>query len=273
MRRRYLGEGWDLAKLRGTRYNTGDGIKMALDIGAQSWGHWGGCHASVISEDSPQVEAESVGCIRYSYPYSIMVNVDGQRFIDEGEDLYVYTYAKTGRQIARQPGGLAFQIFDAKVTRLLRPEYRNAIHVESDTLEGLAEQAGINNQGLLATVERFNRAVCDDNPFQDGMRDGRRTTGLNPDKTNWAQAIDTPPYLAYAVVRGLTFAYGGLKINEHAQVMDTREHPIKGLYAIGELPGGLFYHNYASGSGLIKGAVTARIAALHALFQIKKTDK
>ncbi len=93
MRRRYLGEGWDLAKLRGTRYNTGDGLRMSLEIGAQPHGHWGGCHASVVSEDSPEVEAENVGCVRYSFPYCIMVNVNGERFMNEGENIVSYTYA------------------------------------------------------------------------------------------------------------------------------------------------------------------------------------
>ena len=274
MRRRYLGEGWDLAKLRGTRYNTGDGIRMALDIGAQSCGHWGGCHASVVSEDSPMIEAEAVGCIRYSYLYCIMVNVNGERFLDEGEDIVAYTYAKTGRRIAVQPGGVAFQIFDAKVTHLFMPEYQDAIRVESDSLEDLAEQAGINVEGFVNTVKQFNEAIKDDDkPFTPGICDGRRTYGLNPDKMNWAQKIDTPPFLAYAVVRGLTFAYGGIKINEQTQVIDTREHPIEGLYAIGELPGGLFYHNYMAGSGLMKGSITGRIAAGEAVARAKAAGK
>ena len=274
MRRRYLGEGWDLAKLRGTKYNTGDGLQMALEIGAQSSGHWGGCHASVVSEDSPMVEAESVGCIRYSYLYCIMVNINGERFIDEGEDIVAYTYAKTGRQIVKQPGGLAFQIFDAKVTDLFMPEYQGAIRVESNSLEDLARQADINVEGFIKTVKEFNAAIKEDGkPFLPGICDGRRTYGLNPDKMNWAQKIDTPPFLAYAVVRGLTFAYGGIQINDKTQVLDTRDHPIGGLYAIGEMPGGLFYHNYMAGSGLMKGAITGRIAAEHAVARAKAMKK
>jgi len=270
MRRRYLGEGWDLAKNRGTRYNTGDGLRMALEIGAQSHGHWGGCHASVVSEDSPQVEAETVGCIRYSYLYCIMVNINGERFLDEGEDMVAFTYAKIGRQIAAQPTGVAFQIFDAKVTPYLLPEYQGATRVEADSIESLADQAGIDVEGLVNTVNQFNQAVCDDKPFMYGIRDGRRTKGIKPEKTNWAQKIDTPPFLAYAVVRGLTFAYGGLKINDKTQVIDTSDQPIDGLYAVGELPGGLFYHNYASGSGLMKGTITGRTAAAEAAARAAK---
>ena len=98
-RRRYLGENWDLVKLRGTRYDTGDGIQMALNVGAQLAGHWGGCHASIVSEDSPMIEAASAGSERYSYQFCIMVNREGKRFIDEGEDFLAFTYAKFGKEI------------------------------------------------------------------------------------------------------------------------------------------------------------------------------
>ena len=108
-RRRYLGENWDLVKLRGTRYDTGDGIEMALQAGAQLAGHWGGCHASIVSEDSPMIEAASAGSERYSYPFCIMVNRDGERFVDEGEDLQVFTYAKFGKEILKQPELLLFK--------------------------------------------------------------------------------------------------------------------------------------------------------------------
>ncbi len=261
MRRCYLGEGWDLVKLRGTRYNTGDGLRMAFEIGAQSAGHWGGCHASIVSEDSPQIEAETVGAIRYSYLFGMIVNTEGKRFVDEGEDFIVYTYAKMGREITKQPGGVAYQIFDAKVMDLLRPEYQNAMRAESNTLEGLAEEIEIDSDTLVDTVKTYNRAIGKDTPFDPSKLDGRRTNGLKPDKTNWAQAIDTPPFVAYACVCGITFTYGGLKVNEKTEVIDTRDMPIAGLYAIGEMSGGVFFHNYPSGTGLTKGAVTARIAA------------
>jgi len=261
MRRRYLGENWDLVKLRGTRYDVGDGLQAALTIGAQTAGHWGGCHASVVSEDSPMVEAEAVRPIRYSYPLSMVVNRDGQRFIDEGEDIQPFTYAKFGRNILRQPGMVAFQIFDGKTIPFLRAEYQGVQHVESNSLKDLAEQMDINVEGFLKTVKEFNAAITKDRPFIKHRLDGRRTVGLSPDKTNWAQEIDTPPYHGYAVVCGLTMTYGGLKTNEKAQVIDTLDRPIPGLYAVGEITGGFFYFNYPSGTGLTRGAVMARIAA------------
>ena len=219
------------------------------------------------------VEAETVGPTRYAYPYCIMVNTNGERFINEGEDIVSYTYAKTGREVAKQPGAVAFQIFDAKVKDLLWVEYKNAVGVESNSLEDLAEQCDINVENFVKTVKQYNASITAEDkakPFLPEVRDGRRTHGLNPDKTNWAQTIDTPPFLAYAIVRGLTFAFGGIKINEKTQVMDTRDHPIEGLYAIGEVPGGLFYHNYMAGSGLTKGAITGRIAAEQAVNRSQK---
>ncbi|MEI9479761.1 MAG: FAD-dependent tricarballylate dehydrogenase TcuA [Deltaproteobacteria bacterium] len=265
-RRRYLGENWDLVKLRGTRYDTGDGIEMALQAGAQLAGHWGGCHASIVSEDSPMIEAASAGSERYSYQYCIMVNREGKRFVDEGEEFLVYTYAKYGKEILKQPGSVAFQIYDAKVIPILRPEYQTALKVQSNSLEELAEELDINVETFLETVKAFNDAIVnDDQPFATYKLDGRRTKGLNPDKTNWAQKINTPPFQGYAVVCGLTMTYGGLRTNEKGQVIDTSDQPIKGLYAVGEVTGGFFYHNYPSGTGLVRGAVMARIAANEAL--------
>ncbi len=267
-RRQYLGENWDLVKVRGTRFNTGEGIKMCLDIGAQTDGHWGGCHASVVSEDSPMIEAAGAGSERYSYPYGIMVNRNGDRFVDEGMDFQVYTYAKFGKEILKQPGSVAFQIFDAKTIPLLRNDYKEAEKVESNSLEGLAEDLDINPEKFLKTITEYNNAVTDENSFASYKLDGMRTRGLNPDKTNWAQKIDTPPYQAFAVKCGLTMAYGGVKANEKAQVIDNSGHPIEGLYAIGELAGGFFYYNYPSGSGLTRGAVMGRVAAVDAVSKL-----
>ena len=207
-----------------------------------------------VSEDSPMIEAASAGSERYSYQYCIMVNRNGERFVDEGEDFIAFTYAKFGKEILKQPGSVAFQIYDAKVIPLLRVEYQNASRVESNSLEELAEELDINVEQFLKTVKEFNEAIVDEKPFIQYKLDGRRTKGLKPDKTNWAQKIDTPPYRAYAVVCGLTMTYGGLKTNEKAQVIDTSDRPIKGLYAVGEITGGFFYHNYPSGTGLDEGS-------------------
>jgi tricarballylate dehydrogenase len=264
-RRRYLGENWDLVKLRGTRYDSGDGIQMAAQAGAQLAGHWGGCHASIVSEDSPMIEAASAGSERYSYPFGIMVNRNGERFVNEGEDFYAFTYAKCGKEILKQPGSVAFQIFDAKAFPQLRIEYQDADKAESPSLAGLAGEIDIDAENFTSTIEAFNRAIPDDSPpFAPYKLDGRHTQELRPNKSNWARRIDTPPYRAYAVVCGLTMTYGGLKTNERTEVIDTSDRPIRGLYAVGEITGGFFYHNYPGGSGLIRGAVMGRIAGAQA---------
>jgi tricarballylate dehydrogenase len=268
-RRSFLGENWDLIKIRGTRYNTGEGIKMALGIGAQATGHWGGCHAAPVSEDSPMVECASAGSQRYYWDYSIMVNRNGERFLDEGENFRDHTYAKFGKEVLKQPGSVAFQIFDAKVTPLLVDMgYPTGVRVENNSLKELAEELDINVERFLQTVKEYNEAVVDEKPFVTYKLDGRRTKGLKIDKTNWAQRIDTPPYWGYAVVCGLTMTYGGIKTNEKAQVIDTSDRPIKGLYAVGEATGGFFYHNYIGGTGLTRGAVMGKIAGTEAASNI-----
>ncbi len=272
MRAQFLGTGWDLGKVRGTKYNTGDGIQMALDIGAQPFGHWGGSHATPIDADAGDYEAGFLDPAnrryrthRYGWTLGIMVNTEGRRFVDEGEDFHAYTYAKTGAEIIKQPGSIAYQIFDAKVKDSIdRYLYAGATPVAADSVRELAEKLEINPQVLAQTVEQFNEAVMEDHPFNEAIRDGRGTKGIYPPKSNWAQKIDTRPFVAYAVTCGLTFTYGGLKINTRCQVLNRLDQPISGLYAAGELTGGFFYYNYPSGGGLMRGAVTGRIAGANA---------
>ena len=140
MRRRYLGDGWDLVKVRGTRFNTGVMLDRAMAAGAQSFGHIGGCHSSPQDMHAPDVGDLNTHnqTSRYSYPFSIMVNVEGRRFMDEGEDLFALTYAKTGNEIRKQPQGIAYQIFDQKALHLLEPRYKTSRAVVADTIEDLA---------------------------------------------------------------------------------------------------------------------------------------
>jgi tricarballylate dehydrogenase len=264
-RTRYLGPGWDLAKVRGSRFSTGDGIRMALEVGAMSWGQWSGAHACEWDLNAPPFGDLAVGdgFQKHSYPFGIMVNAAGERFVDEGADFRNYTYAKYGSVILAQPGQFAWQIFDAKVSNLLRDEYRirQVTKVTGATLPELAHRLdGVDPAGFLRTIEDYNAAVRADVPFDPNIKDGRATVGLAVNKSNWANTIDTPPYEAYAVTCGVTFTFGGLRINSQAQVIDTEGVPIAGLHACGELVGGLFYFNYPGGSGLTSGAVFGRIA-------------
>ncbi|MCZ6593039.1 MAG: FAD-dependent tricarballylate dehydrogenase TcuA [Alphaproteobacteria bacterium] len=268
-RTRYLGPGWDLAKVRGSRFNMGEGIRMALDIGAQPYGNWSGGHAVGWDRNAPEFGDLAVGdgFQKHSYPWGIMVNATGRRFVDEGADFRNYTYAKYGRVILEQPGQFAWQIFDAKVAHLLRDEYRirQITKVSADTLEALVEKLDdVDAAAALAEIEAYNAAVQADIPFDPNVKDGRRTVGLAVDKSNWANTIDQPPFEAYAVTCGLTFTFGGLRIDHAANVLDLVAHPIPGLFAAGELVGGLFYFNYPGGSGLTAGAVFGKIAGASA---------
>jgi tricarballylate dehydrogenase len=264
-RTRYLGPGWDLAKVRGTRYDTGDGIAMALAIGASPAGNWSGCHAVAWELNAPEFGDRAVGDSyqKHSYPIGIVVNQDGRRFVDEGADFRNYTYAKYGAEILRQPGQMAWQIFDGKVLPLLRDEYaiRQVTRVRADSLPELAKRMdGLDQEAFLRTVARYNDAVRNEPRFDPNVRDGRRTAGLEIDKSNWAQRLDTPPYEAYAVTCGITFTFGGLRVDRQARVLDDGGQPIPGLAAAGELVGGLFYFNYPGGAGLSAGTVFGRAA-------------
>ena len=265
-RTRYLGAGWELAKVRGTRFNTGDGIRMALDIGASPHGNWSGCHAVGWDFNAPEFGdlTEATAFRSISYPFSIMINADGRRFVDEGADIRNYTYAKYGRVILNQPDQFAWQVFDRKVLHLLRDEYRikRVSKVSANSLEELAAKLeGVNTANFLDEVKKFNAAVRTDVPFQTTVKDGRGTEGLTLPKSNWANTIDEPPFEAYQVGCGITFTFGGLRVaSETAQVIDTDLAPIPGLYAAGELVGGMSYFNYPSGTGLTSGSVMGKIA-------------
>lgn len=264
-RTRYLGPNWDLAKVRGSRFSTGDGLKMALDIGAMPFGNWSGCHAVGWERNSPEFGDLSVGdgFQKHSYPFGIIINANGERFVDEGADFRNYTYAKYGREILAQPGQFAWQIFDQKVTHLLRDEYRikEVTKVTANTLEELTQKLDdVDAKAALETMNNYNNSVDTQTAFNPNIKDGRSTQGLKVPKSNWANTLDTPPYEAYAITCGVTFTFGGLRISTEGEVLDVDLKPIKGLYAAGEIIGGIFYNNYPGGSGLMAGAVFGKIA-------------
>jgi tricarballylate dehydrogenase len=265
MRTRYLGPGWDLAKVRGSRFNTGQGINMALDIGASPYGNWSGCHAVGWEMNAPEFGDLAVGdqFQKHSYPFAIMVNATGKRFVDEGADFRNYTYAKYGRVILEQPSQFAWQIFDQKTKHLQRDEYniRQITKVTANTIEELAEKLdGVDSAQFVKTIEEYNKAVQQETAFNPNVKDGRHTKGLAINKSNWANTIDKPPYEGYAVTCGVTFTFGGLRITTDGQVMNMDYQPIPGLYAAGELVGGIFYFNYPGGTGLTSGSVFGRLA-------------
>jgi tricarballylate dehydrogenase len=245
-----------------------------MDIGAAATGHWSGAHAVQWDMNAPQYGDLAIGdrFQKHNYPFGILVNARGERFLDEGLDFHSFTYAKYGHEVMRQPGLFAWQIFDQKVTPLLREEYRiKRITKESaQTLEELAGKlAGVDPAGFLKTVNAYNAAARPDVSFNPNVHDGLRTSGLAIDKTNWANRLDTPPFDAYGVTAGVTFTFGGLKVSaSSAQVEDTGGAPMPGLFAAGEIVGGLYYHNYGSGTGLVAGVVFGRLAGENAAREV-----
>ena len=265
MRTRYLGPGWEMAKVRGTKHNTGDGLTMALKIGASPFGNWSGCHAVFHDMNGPEFSDLKISnkYRKISYPWGIVLNADGDRFVDEGEDFRNFTYAKFGKEVIKQPNQIGWQIFDHKVRHMLYPEYdvKSATMVKANSIkELLGKITSINSQKALKTINEYNEAVKDEIKYDPTIKDGKCTEGLKINKTNWANKIDKPPYYAYGVTCGITFTFGGLRVNEKCQVLNKVMKPIKGLYAAGEMIGGIFYFNYPGGSGLTSGAVFGKIA-------------
>lgn len=265
MRARYLAGNTDAMKVRGSKHDTGEVLRYLLDLGAKSSGHWQTGHMSPIDANAPDFETpqheDGRGNTqsRYDYPFGISVNGLGVRFFDEGEAQHSYTYAKTGRAVLGQPGGRAFQLYDQKGMKCFRYPHHNASYEEASTIAELAEKIGLEPKVLMHTVEEFNHAVSDETPFDQTKPDGRRTKGLDIPKSNWAIRLDEPPYRAYPVVGGITFTFGGLQIDTKAQVLNTLDQPIKGLFASGDILG-LFFHNYPSFTGQTRNAVFGRLA-------------
>lgn len=264
MRAAYLGQNWDMAKVRGTPYNTGEGIEFALAVGAQPFGNWSGCHSIQWDAGAPPHGDLDIlhRFSKQSYPIGIVVNREARRFLDEGADFRNFTYAKYGAEILKQPGAVAWQLFDAKTAPLLRQdEYSGAgvTRVEAGTIRELAERVKLDPESLERTVAEFN-AAARPLPFNPAIKDGKRTDGITPPKSNWAVPLDTPPFLAFPITCGITFTFGGLRIDGEARALDRSGHPIRGLHAAGELVGGLFYYNYPGGSGLTSGIVFGRRA-------------
>lgn len=270
LRKKYIGADWGDAKTRGTRHNTGKGIEMAFAAGAVAHGFFGGCHAVPMDLKMPNYGNLEIPYIerkhyrKICYFLGVMLNANGERFVDEGINFRNYTYAQFGRAIIEQPGGFAWQIFDSKIEDLLYSEYRfwDAHFVEADTIEELVSKLeGVNQDRALKTIQQYNDAVDTSVPFDPTILDGKRTHDLPLNKTNWANKFDSPPFKAYPVTCGITFTYGGLKVNEKTgAVLRENNTEIEGLFACGELVGGVFYHGYPGGSGLTSGAVFGRIA-------------
>ncbi|KAL4925027.1 uncharacterized protein BDV17DRAFT_294845 [Aspergillus undulatus] len=281
MRAQYLGPGWDFAKVRGTPYNNGLVLEMALrDANAKAAGNWSGCHSVAWDANAPNNSGDreiSNEFTKSGYPLGLMLNTSGERFVDEGVDMRNYTYAIFGRAILAQPGHAAFQVWDATMTPWLRgEEYRDEIveRITGDTLEDLASQCvkrGLRDpQRFLDTIAEYNEAVAafqvenPDRKWDPAVKDGLSTQSsrkqLSLAKSNWATPLTTGPYVAVKVTCGVTFTFGGLAVEPETGgvISAATDKSVPGLFCAGEMLGGLFYDNYPGGSGLTSGAVFGR---------------
>lgn len=265
MRARYLSGNTDFVKVRGSKHDTGEVLRYLVELGAMTGGQWQSGHMSPIDANAPDFEtpqhADGRGNTqsRYDFPYGITVNALGQRFFDEGEAQHSFTYAKTGRAILAQPGSVAWQIYDRTGNEMRRYPHHKATFEEADTIDDLAGKIGLAPKVLSHTVDEFNAACRDQPAFDPTQPDGKRTEGLAIAKSNWATPINDPPFRAFPVTCGITFTFGGLKVNSRAQVLNTLNEPIKGLYASGDIIG-LFFHNYPFFMGQARNAVFGRLA-------------
>ena len=274
LRANLLGAEWRGAKVRGTPHNTGDGLLAAWALGAQRYGRFSGCHATPMDyfmKDFGNLKiphSERKNYRKISYFLGVMLNKNGARFVDEGIDFRNYTYAQFGRAVLQQPGQKAWQIFDSKVFDLLYEEYQfyDARYEEADNIsELLGKCNGLDAVAAEATLQEFNSNTKEAIDFDPTIKDGKLSISAGLYKSNWAQAIDSPPYRAYPVTGGITFTYGGVKISERAAVLDQTGNAIPGLFACGEMVGGVFQGGYPGGSGLTSGAVFGKLAGIGAV--------
>lgn len=244
---------------RGGYYNKGEGIRMALDIGAAPCGDFGSYHAEPIDPRSGRPEPSV-----FIFPYGILVNQEGQRFTDEAPGTVDAVYESITRKIFNQTNGIAYTILDDKINDV--PNYKLGLRSDQPPLTGatIAELAGKLNIPVAAlehTINTYNAACRSDmsESFKPLELDHLATRGLTPPKSNWSRALDKPPYWAWPIISSNVLTFGGLKVNTRAQVLNHDGVPIKGLYAAGEVVG-LYYKTYTGATSVLKGAVFGRLA-------------
>lgn len=273
----FLGSQFTNVKVRGSRFDTGEFLLASIAGGAQSFGDWGSAHVAPVD-----AESEAFGDLRsghstnrLSFPYSVMVDLDGRRFVDEGADFNLFKYVQIGRALLGRRACLAFQLFDGQTQHLLEPRYGTGQPLASDRLDGLLEAISTHDpehqfelEACRRTLDEYNAAV-QPGPFAPDRLDGKRTRGLDPDKTNWAQRLEVPPFTAYAVTPGITFTFGGVRTDAEARVLDDAGVPVKGFYAAGEAVGGFFSGSYPGGASLSRNAVFGRIAGASAARHVR----
>jgi tricarballylate dehydrogenase len=251
----------------GTRFNTGDGIRMAQALGAEVSGDWSGMHAEPVD-----ARAKNSAPVVLVYPYGIVVDRTGRRFFDEGGGLMHETWEWLAREIHfNAPGSIAYAILDNRLFDIA--DYQRAIRselppIKADTLATIAQQAGIDADNLKRTVAAYNAAcIGDPRRFDPTALDGLAAAAtLTPPKSNWARAIGVPPFLAYPLIGAVAYTFGGLATDEHARVLRGGA-PIPGLYAAGEITGH-FYATAPNSVAVLRALVFGRIAGRAAAAQL-----
>lgn len=261
----WLEEAWGPAArnftVRGTRYAQGTVLRALLDQGIEPVAEADQCHAIALDARAPKFDAGIVSRVD-SVPFSIMVNRHAERFYDEGEDFWPKRYAIWGRLIAKQPDQIAWSIIDAKALELFMPSLFPP--EQADTIAALAGQLGLDPEALTRTVGTYN-AACTGGDFDPAVHDGCRTTGLDPDKSNWARPIDQPPFYAWPMVPGITFTYRGVTVDQHGRVQMADGRPSANIWAAGEImAGNVLGQGYLAGIGITIGTVFGRGAGTSA---------
>ena len=267
----WLAEGWgDSAKnflVRGTPYNTGTVLRSLLDHGAKPVGELDQCHAVAIDARAPKFDGGIASRID-GVPFGIVLNRDAARFYDEGEDFWPKRYAIWGRLVAGQPDQIAYALLDSAGVARFMPSVFTPIC--DDSIEGLAEQLGLDPALTRAAVDEFN-AACPDGPIDQSVLDGKATSGLTPEKTNWAAPIEKPPFYGFPLRPGITFTYMGVEVNDSAQILMQDGRPSANLFAAGEImAGNVLGQGYLAGIGMTIGAVFGRIAGATAARQLNR---
>ncbi|MEX2555159.1 MAG: FAD-dependent tricarballylate dehydrogenase TcuA [Actinomycetota bacterium] len=259
--REYWGDRVENYAVRGTAYNDGALLRVLLDLGAEARGNPRGHHAIAVDARSPKFEGGIVTRVD-SVPFSIVVNIHGDRFADEGEDLWPMRYATWGGLIGAQPEQMAYSIFDSKVAgNFIGGAYPPLI---ANTVGELAQKAGLPVLRVEETVGEFNRSIVP-GEYDPTRLDGCRTIDLSPPKSNWALPIDTPPYYCYPLIPGITFTYLAVAVDRAARVLRESGRPLENVYAAGEImAGNILLRGYLAGIGMTIGTVFGVVAGEHA---------
>jgi tricarballylate dehydrogenase len=244
----------------GLASNRGNGIRMAMEVGAATAGQFDMIHAELVDRRTSRPDAAN-----YAHPYGIVVNGDGRRFYDEGSGTFEQTFELIAFEVWRNQKQTAFFIADQTIVRypgVLALIDTDMPPIEASTLLELADKLALEPKRLIETVQTFNAAVGPE-PFDPNRRDGKSTRGISPPKSNWAYPLENPPFLAYPLTSAICFTYGGLRTDTTARVVTASGMPIPNLYAAGEIVG-LFYHEYPAGTSVLKALTFGRIAGAHA---------